>query len=178
MPQRTMRRTYGHQLIVSALLFVLGLSGSTAVRPQSRSEWQTIEVADLFTFRLPADWTRGPSNSTSEMRGEWTEGTSKLIYIWGQTESGSYAERRQSWMHDHEEAITRLGGLKANIRCFSTVRDGKRKYVAELNAGNWEKGEVQLYMHIEGKNPATVELAKQIFKSVRLAIPSPERPTP
>ena len=81
-------------------------------------------------------------------------------------------------MKDYEETTTRLGGRRANIRSFSKMKDAKRKYYAELNVGNWEKGEVQLYIGIEGSDPKTLDVAKEIFKSVTLPLPSPERPTP
>jgi hypothetical protein len=51
-------------------------------------------------------------------------------------------------------------------------------YQAELNVGNWEQGEVQLYMRIEGRDPKTLAVAKEIFKSVTLPLPPPERSTP
>jgi hypothetical protein len=41
-------------------------------------------------------------------------------------------------------------------------------YTGGLNVGNWEKSEVQLYMRVEGNDTATIELAKQIFKTVTL----------
>jgi len=81
-------------------------------------------------------------------------------------------------VNDYEETTTRLGGRRADIRGFSRLKNGQRMYEAELNVGNWEKGEVQLYMRVEGNDAAMIELAKQIFKSVKLPLPSPERSTP
>jgi hypothetical protein len=81
-------------------------------------------------------------------------------------------------MNDYEEMTTRLGGRMANIRSFSSVKEGMRVYQAELNVGNWEKGEVQLYMRVEGSDPKTLDAAREIFKSVTLPLPAPERPTP
>lgn len=147
--------------------------------PAGRSEQseQTVNVEGLFSFRLPQGWSKRSSFNVAEVRGEWAGGETKLVYVWGQTESGGYGERRQPWMNDYDETTTRLGGRRADIRSFSSVKDGKRLYQAELNVGNWEKGEVQLYMRIEGSDPKTSDLAKEVFNSVMLPLPSPERPT-
>jgi hypothetical protein len=161
---------------ISMLFFVMAVAMGAIQRNVSQA--QTIEVEGLFTFRLPPGWSKRSSFNVNEVRGEWVKGGTKLVYAWGRTESGDYGERRQSWMNDYEETTTRLGGRRANIRGFSSVKDGKRTYQAELNVGNWENGEVQLYMRIEGSDLETLELAKEIFKSVKLPIPSPERPAP
>ena len=145
---------------------------------RNTSDWQTIDVDGLVSFRLPTGWSKRSSFNVVEVRGEWFHSDTKLIYVWGQTESGAYSERRQSWMNNYEETTTRLGGRRANIRSFSKVKDAKRKYYAELNVGNWEKGEVQLYMRVEGSDAATIELAKKIFASIKFPMPSPERPDP
>jgi len=149
-----------------------------AFRQQKEMKEHTVDVEDLFSFRLPPGWTKRSSFNVAEVRGEWAKGGTKLVYVWGKTESGLYSERRQSWMNDYEETTTRLGGRRANSRSYSSVKDGKRMYIAELNVGNWEKGEVQLYMRVEGTDPKTLDLAREIFKSVTLPLPSPERPTP
>ena len=162
-------------LVIIISMFALGSSGRSE---QSGPNEQTVDVDGLFSFRLPAGWTKCSSFNVAEVRGEWAKDGTKLIYVWGKSESGVYSERRQSWMNDYEETTTRLGGRRANIRSFSSVKDGKRMYQAELNIGNWEKGEVQLFMRVEGSDAATIDLAKQIFKSVTLPLPSPERPGP
>jgi hypothetical protein len=155
---------------------ICGLGVPLGVTQQPYS--QKIEVGDLFSFRLPQGWSKRSSFNVTEVRGEWAKGEAKLVYVWGQTESGPYSERSQSWMNDYEETTTRIGGRRANVRSFSRMMQGKRVYEAELNVGNWEKGEVQIYMRVEGSDTGTIELAKQIFKSVTFALPSPERTTP
>lgn len=78
-------------------------------------------------------------------------------------------------MHDYRETTSRISGLRANIRSYSHSKDSKRAYRAELNVGNWDKGEVQLYMRMETDDPAMIEVAEQIFTSINIALPSPER---
>jgi len=75
-------------------------------------------------------------------------------------------------MSDYQETTTRLGGKRANIRSYRSEK-GKRMYYAELNVGNWENGEVELYMRVEGIDPGTPALASAIFKSVKFPIPAP-----
>jgi hypothetical protein len=135
-----------------------------------------VKVGDLLTFNLPTGWISSPENE-SDLRHEWTKGERKLFYIQGQTDSGTYGERRQSWMSDYEERTTRIGGQRANVRSFSFNKNGQQRFVAELNIGNWDKKQVEFFMHVEGCDAATVELAQEIFKSVRVA-PAPERSTP
>ena len=164
--------------LFGVFIFIFGLSIPSAQTQQTMRDGHTIDVDGLFSFRLPAGWSKRSSFNAAEVRGEWVKGGTKLVYVWGQTESGNYSERRQVWMNDYEETTTRLGGRRANVRSFSRMKDTKRMYQADLNVGNWDKGEVQLYMRVEGSDPASIELAKQIFKSVTLPRPSPERPTP
>ena len=141
----------------------------------STQHWQTIEVKELFTFRLPPGFTTRSSGATQEERAEYYKGETRLLYVWGHTESVAYSERRQAWMNDYQEWTTRIGGRPANIRTYSQTDKGKRIYRAELNVGNWEKGEVELYMIIESSDPAVLDTAREIFKSVKFPLPSPER---
>jgi hypothetical protein len=166
-------------MVFSAMVvFICALAVPAVIRQQREMKEQTVDVEGLFSFRLPPGWTKRSSFNVAEVRGEWVKDGTKLVYIWGQTESGDYGERRQSWMNGYEEATTRLGGRRANIRTFSRIKDGTRTYYAEMNVGNWEKGEVQLYMRVEGSEPKTLDLAQEIFKSVTFPLPSPERPMP
>jgi hypothetical protein len=158
-----------------ALLFVL-LGGCTGWGHQSASsDWQTIDVNGLFTFRLPAVFVKRASSSDQGERVEYAHGDTQVVAIWGHSESGAYDERRQSWMNDYTESTTRIRGLRANIRTYSHTVNAKRTYRAELNLGNWQNGEVQLYLRVEGTDPSTLDTAREIFKSVTLPIPPPER---
>jgi len=177
MPQVSCKSTNVRRVFLIVLVFIFALV-SAGGSEQSGANEHTVDVDGLFSFRLPPDWSKRSSFNVAEVRGEWSNGGTKLVYVWRQTESGSYSERRQSWMNDYEETTTRLGGRRADIRSFSSLKDGRRTYQAELNVGNWEKGEVQLYMRIEGNDPKTLGLAKEIFKSVSLPMPPPERPGP
>ena len=175
MTQPIVKNLGRRQVFYLVFVFVVGM-GIPSAKTQQRMV--NIDVDGLFSFQLPPDWSKRSSFNVVDVRGEWVKGGTKLVYLWGKTESGDFGDRRQAWMNDYEETMTRLGGRRANVRSFSSVKDGKRTYQAELNVGNWEKGEVQIYMRIEGSDPATIELAKEIFKSVRLPLPAPERPTP
>jgi hypothetical protein len=177
MPQTIGKSTNAWRVLLVVIISMSALA-SAGSGEQSGTNEQTVDVEGLFSFRLPAGWTKRSSFNVAEVRGEWAKDGTKLVYVWGKNESGDYSERRQSWMNDYGETMTRLGGRRANIRCFSSVKAGKRMYQAELNVGNWEQGEVQLYMRVEGSDPATIDLAKQIFKSVTLPLPPPERSTP
>jgi len=138
-------------------------------------EWQTVDVGDLFCFRLPPGFIKHSSSGTEDERAEYYKGETRLVYVWGHTESLAYRVRRQAGMNDYEESTTRIGGKRANIRTYWQTVKGKRIYRAELNVGNWEKGEVQLYMGIESNDPAVLDTAREIFKSVTFPLPPPER---
>lgn len=149
-----------------ALFLVLGAAG-----------WQTIDFQGLFTFRLPGGFRQLEERKPDDPRAEYHRGQTKLIVVWARTESGAYDKRRQEWMHDYRETTTRIRGLRANIRSYSQSNDLKRVYRAELNVGNWDKGEVQLYMRLETDDPAMLAVAEQIFTSINIPLPSPERAT-
>lgn len=156
------------------LTVLLAVCSVSALTLQNTSDWQTVDVNDLFTFRLPAGFTR--RTSKSEERVEYYKGETNLVSIWGNTESLAYNNRRQAWMNDYQESTTRIRGKRANIRTYWHTLNAKRIYRAELNVGNWEKGQVELYMGIESSDPAMLETAREIFKSVSFPIPPPERP--
>ena len=137
----------------------------------SAAGWQTIDFHGLFTFRLPDGFTQRAGSGPDDVRAEYDKDQTKLIIVWGQSESVAYNDRQQDWMHDYHETTTRLRGLRANIRTYSH----ERLYTAELNVGNWEKGEVQLYMRLESDDAAMLPVAEEIFKSVTFPRPSPER---
>ena len=148
---------------------------AVSLQNSSTAGWQTVHFNELVSFRLPSDFVKRDSNG-DDTRAEYYKGQTKLLVVWRKTESPRYANRRQASMHDYQESTTRIRGQRANIRTYWQTVDTKRIYRAELNLGNWERGEVQLYMRLESDQAAMVELADQIFKSVTLSIPSPERP--
>jgi len=141
----------------------------------SAAGWQTIDFNGLFTFRLPDGFTQRAATGPDDTSAEYLKGSTKLRLVWGQSESGVYSERQQNWMHDYHENVTRLRGLRADIRTYSQNKNSKRSYVAELNVGNWDKGQVQLYMRMESDDPAMLPVAEEIFKSVTFPRPVPER---
>lgn len=152
---------------MNAVLLFLALTAAS---------WQTVDFNGLFTFRLPDGFKR---RATAEdgVRGEYQKDQTKLIVVWGRTLSPAYNNRRQDWMRDYHESTTRLRGLRANVRTYSQTVDSKRVYRAELNVGNWDKGEVQLYMRMETDDPAMLAIGEEIFKSIEFPLPSPERPS-
>lgn len=137
--------------------------------------WQTVDFNGLFTFRLPDGFVRTSANEPDAVRAEYQKDNTKVIVLWGQTESAAYKDRKQNSMNDYQESTARISGRRANIRTYSQTIDSKRSYRAELNLGNWEKGEVQLYLRVESDDPAMLPIADQIFKSITLPLPSPER---
>jgi len=141
----------------------------------SAAGWQTIDFHGLFTFHLPDGFTQRAATGPDDVRAEYVKGSTKLVIVWGQSESLAYNDRQQNWMHDYHETTTRLRGLRANIRTYSQNKNSKLIYAAELNVGNWEKGEVQLYMRLESDDAALLPVAEEIFKSVTFPRPSPER---
>jgi len=149
--------------------FLFSLATTGALTMQNDGKWQRIAVDDLFSFQLPQGFVKG---SRTDERGEYYKDDTKLVFVWGNSESGPFEKRRQAWMNDYHETTTRLGGRRALIRTYSQAKHG---YVAELNVGNWDKGEVQLYMRVEGNDQSTLELANQIFKSVTFPIPPPPK---
>lgn len=162
-------RIFKFLVVLFAACLGLGLT------PQNSppGQWQTVALGDLFSFKLPAGFVK--RQTTDDVRGEYHKGETKLVFVWGHTESGAFSDRRQPWMKDYEESTTRIRGKRANTRTYSQTVKTKRIYVAELNVGNWEHGEVQLYMRIEGTDPATLELAREVFKSATFPLPPPER---
>lgn len=143
----------------------------------SAAGWQTVDFNGLFTFRLPDGFEQREAAKPDDLRAEYHKGQTKLVVIWGRTESVAYDKRRQDWMRDYHESTPRIRGLRANVRTYSQNEGSKRAYGAELNVGNWDKGEVQLYMRVDTDDPAMLPVAEQIFNSIAFPLPSPERST-
>jgi hypothetical protein len=163
-------------VVVSFMLLVLFFTVAMALQSQDSAPagWQTVDFNNLFSFRLPAGFARRTSTGQEDERAEYYKGETKLVVVWGRTESPAYKKRQQAGMNDYHETLTRIRGQRASIRTYWQTIDGKRLYRAELNVGNWEKGEVQLYMALAGDDLSVIQMADQIFKSVSLPLPSPE----
>jgi hypothetical protein len=157
------------------LLAMCSASGSVW-QSSSISDWQTIDVNGLFTFRLPSGFVRRSSQEEGTEHAEYYKGETKLLLLWRQLGSLNYSERHQPWMNDYQEVTTRIRGKRANIRTYWRSVGAKEIYRAELNVGNWEKGEVELYMEFESNDPRLPDMANQVFRSITFPIPSPERP--
>jgi hypothetical protein len=162
----------GLGLLLSALCITVAVIRQTA----PPSSWQTIDADGLFSFRLPQGFSKTEMAVAGNYLGEYYKGETRLFFIWGDTTSPAYDERRRPEMRDYEEQNTRLKGKRANIRTYWISSEGRRVYHAELNVGNWERGQVTLFMGLEGGDPKTLETARQIFWSVDFPIPDPERP--
>jgi hypothetical protein len=138
--------------------------------PLGRSEgWQTIDADGLFTFRLPEGFTKTDLTGIEYYLGEYYRGKTRFLFISGDTDSNSYDVRREPEMENNQETETTIDGKRANIRTFSEVEDGLRSYRAELNVGDWEKAKVELFMELESNDVRDLEVAKQIFQSVKFA---------
>src|SRR5215204_2902706 len=110
MTQRVLKSPDLSYVFVVLLVLICGVGVSSALTQQN--DWQTVDVDGLFSFRLPPGWSKRSAFNVVEVRGEWAKDRTKLVYVWGRTESGLYDERRQSWMNDYEETMTRLGGRR------------------------------------------------------------------
>ena len=158
-------------LLLSALCVIMAV-----VRQAPPPGWRKIDADGLFSFSLPEGFTKTDMAGVENDLGEYYKGETRFIFIWGDTASFAYSERRQPEMQDYQELTTRLKGKRVNIRTYWTSGEGRRIYHGELNVGNWERGQVTLFMGLEGSDPKTLETARRIFGSVEFPIPDPERP--
>ncbi|HEX7999555.1 MAG TPA: hypothetical protein VF528_14305 [Pyrinomonadaceae bacterium] len=151
------------------ILTILCLGSVSICQTAQVSEWQKIDADGLFTFRLPQGFNKTNMAGVENYLGEYYRGETRFLFIWDATASYAYDVRRQPEMEDYQETETVIGGKRANIRTYSEVRDGERIYRAELNVGNWEKADVELYMEVESKDASDLEMAKQIFNSIKFS---------
>ena len=151
---------------IIVLLTILCLASVSVGHSAQTAEWQKIDADGLFTFRLPQGFTKTDMAGVENYLGEYYKGKTRFLFIWGDTASNAYDVRRQPEMEDYQEIETRIDGRRANIRTYSQIRDGERIYRAELNIGNWEKADVELYMELESKDAGDFEVAQQIFTSI------------
>src|SRR4029453_13600541 len=140
------------------------------------SEWQQIDAEGLFTFRLPRGFAKRDVAASETPVAEYYQGATKLVFRWRPTAPVSFRERRQKGMNDYEESISKIRGRQANIRTYWQMTNEARMYHAELNVGNWERGELELYMGVESTDQSALRLASQIFKTITFPNPIPERP--
>jgi hypothetical protein len=152
-----------------ALLTILCFASASVCQTAQASEWQKIDADGLFTFRLPQGFSKTNMAGVENYLGEYYKGETRFLFIWGDTASYAYDVRRQPEMEEYQETETSIDGRRANIRTYSQIRDGERTYRAELNIGNWEKADIELYMEIETKDAADLEVAKEIFHSINFS---------
>ena len=147
----------------------------TGIQETPPADWQEIKIDDLFTFRLPGGFTKRESLASERPAGEYYNASTRVTFEWRPIVLTTFRDRRQTWMRDYEEIISRIRGRRANIRTYWENKKGDRVYHAELNVGNWELGEVDLHMAVESIDSASPEIAKQIFRSISFPNPIPER---
>ena len=128
--------------------------------------WQKINADGLFTFRLPQGFTKTDMTGVENFLGEYYKGKTRFLFVSGDTGSNAYDVRHEPEMEQYQETETCIAGKRANVRTYSQIRDGARIYRAELNVGDWERAQVELYMEMESNNPADLEMGKQIFSSI------------
>ena len=127
------------------VLFIVTSVSADSPQNHSTSEWQVINVDGLFTFRLPQGFVKRKLKEADNRTVEFVNGQTKVAYVWGRTRSLVFSERQQKWMNEYQETITRIRGKRANIRSYWQRLNGVRIYKAELNVGNWQIGEVELF---------------------------------
>ncbi|HEX7720597.1 MAG TPA: hypothetical protein VF397_00470 [Pyrinomonadaceae bacterium] len=135
------------------------------------SGWTKIDADGRFSFCLPAGFTKTDMAGVERYLGEYYKGTTRFFFLWGDTASDAYSDRRQPEMQDYEETETTIDGKRANIRSYSEVKNGKRFYRVELDVGDWKNARITLYMDLESNDPRDIAMAKQIFNSVKFLKP-------
>ncbi|HEX8774119.1 MAG TPA: hypothetical protein VF735_10955 [Pyrinomonadaceae bacterium] len=163
-----MKKAFTATLLLLCAIFGMA-SVSLCQSEASSAEWQKIDAEGLFTFRLPQGFTKTDMTGVEHYLGEYYKGKTRFLFVWGDTASNAYDVRRQPEMEDYQESETRMKGKRANVRTYSQMREGERIYRAELNVGDWEKAQVELYMELESSSPAELEVAKEIFNSVEFS---------
>jgi hypothetical protein len=153
------------------LVFLLLSLASFKTSNAQNSGWTKIDADGRFSFWLPAGFTKTDMTGVERYLGEYYQGTTRFFFLWGDTASNAYSDRRQPEMQDYEETETTIDGKRANIRSFSEVKNGKRFYRVELNVGDWKNAQVNLYMDLESSDPCDIAMAKQIFNSVKFGKP-------
>ena len=161
---------------ISVFVMMVCCSMSLTAQNSSAGDWRQIDVEGLFTFQLPNDFTKRKTAVSESPAGEYHKGSTNLVFRWRPGTAVTFHERRQKWMNDYEELTSRIRGKQANIRTYWKMTNGVRVYHAELNVGNWEHGELELYMGLESSDESALLLAAQIFKSITFPNPIPERP--
>ena len=136
---------------------------AAGVAAQQVNGWQTINADGVFTFRLPVGFKRNEQGVDSFMLG-YQRGHARFIFICGDSASTDYHDENIS--HLREEATT-IDGKPATIRSFIYKWERSSEYITELNVGDWHNGHVQLYMAMDSPDRSDLDIAKQIFKSVK-----------
>ncbi len=143
--------------VSTALLFTMPAAARRSAR------WQTINAEGLFTFRLPAGFKQTGRGIDTFMR-EYGRGRARFIFVCGDSASDEYDEKTIRRVH---EAPVTIDGKRASIRTFEYTWKRTPFYVTELNVGDWRAQHVELYMGLESPNRADMQLAQQIFRSVK-----------
>ncbi len=149
-----------------SVVTIFFLSSISICQTAQTSNWQRIDADGLFTFRLPQGFTKTDMTGVEHYLGEYYKGETRFLFICGDTNSYAYDVRRQPEMEDYRETETRIDGKQANIRTYSQFENGQRVYRVELNIGDWANADVELYMEVESKNLADIDMAKRVFNSI------------
>jgi hypothetical protein len=149
---------------IAGTLCVAGILLLTTSDPaQRKGKSQTVNAEGLFTFQLPVGFKQNEMGIDSFMRG-YRRGRAAFIFICGDSASSEYDEKN---MHDLREESVTIDGKPASVRTFRYRFKRASFYVAELNVGDWRKGPMELYMGMDSPNRTDIQIAKQIFSSVK-----------
>ena len=130
---------------------------------QRHSRWRTINADGLFTFRLPLGFKETEMGIDIYMRA-YARGRARFLFVCGDSASSEYDDKTVRQAH---ESSTTIDGKRASTRTFTYRWTQKRVYVTELNVGDWRADRVELYMGMESPNRADIQIAQQIFRSVK-----------
>lgn len=151
------------------LLLVVTTCGVVAsAQSPAPSGSQNIDVEGKFSFSLPTGFKKTTMAGMEHLLGEYYNGDTRFLFIYGDTGSNAYDVRREPEMQEYHETETKISGRRANIRTYYLTPNRHRLYKAELNIGDWENADVELYMELSGSTPAVLDMAQQVFSSVKL----------
>ncbi|MGH9906493.1 MAG: hypothetical protein ACRD8U_13035 [Pyrinomonadaceae bacterium] len=155
---------------LSLFLCVFLLSREVSICQTAVPEaWRKIDAEGLFTFDLPPGMKQTDMAGVESFLREYLDGKKRFLFVHEPYSYLAYDERRSEEMKDYHETETKISSRRANIRTYYSVENGHKTYVAELHVGDWDKGQVEVFMSLEGNCSTDLETAKQIFNTVEFS---------
>ncbi|MEN3326504.1 MAG: hypothetical protein V7638_1311 [Acidobacteriota bacterium] len=153
--------------IMLAILVSIFWTSTALAQDSPPAGWRKLDVEGKFSFYLPPNM-RYIARGMENLHGEYTNGRMQVSFDYDAFFRRSY-ENRALAGKDFQETELQVDGKKAYLFAYqSNDYKNRRWYSAEIHIGDLPNCKVILWITVSSRSPRVIEIAKKIFRTLRL----------